>query len=272
MPSEHNAFYELLFEASNEDRLKIISLLIEEPMKMTTLSKRAGIGTQEISRHISRLTESEIIMREPDGLNQITPYGRLVLRQFSGLKFVSKNRHYFGDHLVDKLPEKFINRLGELKESSYLEDTILVFDHVERMIKESMEYVYRITDRYLTSWLPVIDQALTRGVDYRLLSPEDIVVPPNFKYGTIMTKARISNQFQPRSIPGPNVYLAMSEKEVAALGFPNAKGKMDYYSFSSKDPRFQEWCYDLFNYYWDRSKPKPRETMSLWGTLEKNET
>lgn len=271
MPSELEAFCELLFEASNEDRLQILSLLTEEPMNLTTLSKRVGIGTQEISRHVSRLTESGIVGRELDGLNHITPYGRLVLKQFSGLKFISRNRHYFSDHVVDKLPEQFINRLGELTESDHLEDTILVFDHIERMIKESEEYVYRITDRYLTSWFQVIDEALQRGVEYRLLSPEDIVVPPNFKYGSIMTKARINNQFQPASIPGPDVYLAMSEKEVAALAFPNTKRKMDYYSFSSKDPTFHRWCYDMFNYYWDRSKPKPRETILLWGTFEKDE-
>lgn len=139
------------------------------------------------------------------------------------------------------------------------------------MIKESEEYVYRITDRYLTSWFQVIDEALQRGVDYRLLSPEDIELPPNFKFGPIMTKANLSHQFWARSIPGPAVFLAMSEKEVAALSFPNARGKMDYYSFSSKDPRFHEWCYDLFNYYWARSKPKPREDVFLFGTLEKNE-
>jgi len=269
MPSELETFCELLFEASNEDRLQIMSLLAEEPMNLTTLSKRVGIGTQEISRHVSRLTESGIIRREPDGLNHITSYGRLVLRQFSGLKFVSRNRHYFSDHAVDRLPEQFISRLGELTESDYLEDTILVFDRVERMIKESEEYVYRITDRYLTSWFPAIDEALQRGVEYRLLSPEDIVVPPNFKYGPILTKARMSNQFQVGSIPGPDVYVAMSEKEVAALVFPNTKGKMDYYGFFSKDPGFHRWCYDLFNYYWDRSKPKPKETLLKWGTFEK---
>ncbi|MCX6655534.1 MAG: hypothetical protein NTY03_10510 [Candidatus Bathyarchaeota archaeon] len=139
------------------------------------------------------------------------------------------------------MPESFIHRFGELSESTYLEDTILVFDHVEKMIKESEEYVYRITDRYLTSWLPVIDDALQRGVDYRLLSPKDVVVPTNFKMGPVMTKARVSEQFKVGSIAGPDVFLAMSEKEVSALGFLNTKGKMDYYSFYSKDPRFHRW-------------------------------
>jgi predicted transcriptional regulator len=271
MTSNLDAFCELLFEASNEDRLQILSLLIEQPMNVTMLSKRVGIGTQETSRHVIRLTESGTIKREPDGLNHITPYGRLALIQFSGLKFTTKNRHYLDDHVVDKLPEPFIHRLGELTESTYLEDTILVFDHVEKMIKESEEYVYRLTDRYLTSWLPVIDDALERGVDYRLLSPEDVVVPTNFRMGPIMTKARMSEQFKVGSIPGPDVFLAMSEKEVSALGFPNTKGKMDYYSFYSKDPRFHRWCYDLFSYYWSRSTPKPKESLLLWGTFEKNE-
>ena len=271
MTSDLDAFCELLFEASNEDRLQILSLLNEEPMTLTMLSKRASIGTQETSRHVMRLTESGIIKREQDGLNHVTPYGKLVLIQFSGLKFTSKNRHYFSDHLVDKLPESFIHRLGELTESIYLEDTILVFDHVERMIEESEKYVYRITDRYLTSWLPVIDDALQRGVDYRLLSPVDIVVPTNFKMGSKMTEARMSEQFKVGSIPGPDVFLAMSEKEVSALGFLNFRGKMDYYSFYSKDPRFHRWCFDLFNYYWSRSTPKPRESLLRWGTFKKNE-
>ena len=271
MPSDLDAFCELLFEASNEDRLRILSLLSENPVNLTMLSKRAGIGTQEISRHVTRLTECGIIRRELDGLIRITPYGRLILTQFSGLKFTTKNRHYFSEHSPDIVPESFLNRLGELNESTYLEDTILAFDHVERMIRESGEYVYRITDRYLTSWLPVIDDALQRGVEYRLLSPEDVVVPTNFKMGPIMTKARISGQFKVASIPGPYVFLAMSEKEVSALGFQNIKGKMDYYSFNSKDPRFHGWCHDLFNYYWIRSTPKPRETILHWGTFEKKE-
>ena len=60
----------------------------------------------------------------------------------------------------------------------------------------------------------------------------------------------------------------MSEKEVSALGFPNAKGKMDYYGFSSADPRFYRWCLDLFNHCWERSKPKPSAILARYGTFE----
>jgi predicted transcriptional regulator len=267
---DNGAFCELLFEASNEDRLRIIEVLAEKPMKLTTLSKKTGISTQEMSRHVTRLTTSGITERDLEGLYHITPYGRLIISQFSGLRFTTANRHYLNDHPLNRLPSSFIQRLGDLADSKYLEDAILVFDNVERMIKESEEYVYRITDRYLTSWLPVIDEALRRGVDYRLLSPENIVVSKGFRLGPIMTKAELKGQFKVRSVEGPDVFLAMSEKEVAALGFPNSKGKMDYYSFSSMDPAFHGWCLDLFNFYWGKSIPKPSESLSKWGTFEKD--
>ena len=268
MTSDIDTFCELLFEASNEDRLRILGLLSGERMNVTTLSKKIGIGTQEMSRHVTRLTECGIVGRDSDGLNHVTVYGRLALVQLAGLRFTTKNRHYFEDHFVDGLPEAFVHRLGELQESTYLEDTILVFDHVERMIREAEEYVFRITDGYMTSWLPVIDEALKRDIKYRLLSPEDIVLPANFRLGPVMTKAELSQQFQVRSTRGPSVFLAMSEKEVSALGFPNAKGKMDHYSFSSREPRFHRWCLDLFNHYWERSTPKPRDILTRYGTFE----
>ncbi len=268
MTSDSGAFCELLFEASNEDRLQILELLKGEPMSVTSLSKRMGLGTQEMSRHVARLIGSGLIIRDPDGANRITPYGRLAVSQLSGLRFTARNRHYFSDHALSGLPEPFVNRLGELEESTLLEDSILVFDHIERMIREANEYVYRITDGYMTSLMPVIEAAFERGVEYRLLSPEDVVFPAKFRMGRVMTRAEVAGQFKVRSNKGPSVFLAMSEKEVSALGFPNAKGKMDHYGFSSADPRFYEWCLDFFNHCWERSKPKPTEILAQYGTFD----
>ncbi len=268
MTRDLDDFCELLFEASNEDRLRILGLLNEEMMSVTMLSKRMGMGTQEMSRHVNRLTECGIVARDTEGLNGITPYGRLTLSQLAGLRFTTRNRHYFSDHTLGGLPEAFVNRLGELEGSTYLEDTILVFDHIERMIREAEEYVYRITDGYMTSLMPVIEEALERGVDYRLLSPENVVFPTKFRMGQVMTRAEVKGQFKVRSNIGPNVFLAMSEKEVSSLGFPNHKGKMDHYGFSSGDRRFKGWCLDLFNYCWEKSKPKPKEILSRYGTFE----
>ena len=268
LASDLENFCSLLFEASNEDRLKILELLRGEPMSVTKLSKVLSIGTQEMSRHVSRLIGAGLVERDVDGLNHISNYGGLTLIQLAGVRFTAKNSRYFADHPLDRLPTQFVLSLGELEESTFLDDTILVFDHVEKMISEAEEYVYRITDRYLRSWLPIIDDALRHGVEYRMLSPADIVVPSNFKMPPLMTKADIRGQFNVRTTPGPHVFLAMSEKEVSALGFLNSKGRLDYFSFQSRDPRFHGWCLDLFNNYWAASKPAPRERLLNWGTFE----
>ena len=53
-----------------------------------------------------------------------------------------------------------------------------------------------------------------------------------------------------------DIYLYMSEKEVAVVGFPQMDGKFDYLGFSSSDDRMRDWCEDLFEYYWEKSRPR----------------
>ena len=56
------------FELSNEDRLRILNLLTEKPMKLTNLAKSLDISNQECSRHLQRLTEADIIERTQKGV------------------------------------------------------------------------------------------------------------------------------------------------------------------------------------------------------------
>ena len=51
------------------------------------------------------------------------------------------------------------------------------------------------------------------------------------------------------------IFLYMSEKEVACIGFRTNDGNLDYIGFSSKNKQVHTWCHDLFMYYWERSKP-----------------
>lgn len=64
MTPDHGALCELLFEVSNEDRLKIMEILAAKSMNLTALSKKMCISTQEMSRHVMRLTASGITERD----------------------------------------------------------------------------------------------------------------------------------------------------------------------------------------------------------------
>jgi len=63
---------DLLFELSNEDRLNIMNLLMDEPLILSHISKRLGFSVQETSRNISRLTDTGLITRDAEGLYNVT--------------------------------------------------------------------------------------------------------------------------------------------------------------------------------------------------------
>jgi len=245
----------LLFEVSNEDRLKILLQLEKGGINITNLSRKLGISTQEASRHISRLSEVGLTTKDPDGVHRMTPFGELTMRQLQGFMFTSRHGGYFKDHSLESLPSEYVCRIGELAESSLADDVMVVFHNVERMFQEAEEYIYRLTDRYFMMALPHLEEATERGVELRLLQSRVFEFPPDWPgEGVILKDARLKGMFKLRSSDTADVFMAMSEKEVAALAFPSADGRFDYTGFNSKDEKTHKWCLDLFRYYWDAAR------------------
>lgn len=58
---------DLLFEVSNEDRLSILRELRDREMNVTTIARTIDVTTQEVSRHLSRLTEVGLTEKDPNG-------------------------------------------------------------------------------------------------------------------------------------------------------------------------------------------------------------
>jgi predicted transcriptional regulator len=48
----------------------------------------------------------------------------------------------------------------------------------------------------------------------------------------------------------------MNEKEVASVAFPLHDGRFDYLGFTSKNPQVHNWCHDVYEHYWELSKPR----------------
>jgi DNA-binding transcriptional ArsR family regulator len=57
----------LLFEVSNEDRLRILLQLDKEALNATNLSKELDLTIQESSRHLSRLSRVKLIQKDVEG-------------------------------------------------------------------------------------------------------------------------------------------------------------------------------------------------------------
>jgi len=271
-------FCNLLFELSNEDRLGILHKLNKEEMNVTKLSKELNLTTQESSRHVSRLVAVGLVQKDIEGLYHLTFYGKLVLRQIEGLTFTSKHRNYFTSHTLEHLPSAFISRIGDLADSAYVDDVSDAFYRVDKVIKEAEEYLWTITDQYLISAYPQLREAVEREVKVKNIEIKDWVVSPIVKqawytqeavpHGQTWDRARTDGLLEERVLGRLDVYLYMSEKEVAGLAFPLPNGRFDYLGFAAKNERSHKWCEDLFQYYWRRARSRTSIVEELYEWIK----
>ena len=238
----------LLFELSNEDRLRILLELQERAMRLTHLSEKLDLTVQETSRHLSRLSDAKLILKGVDGSYRPTPYGKHAMRLLLGFEFLSKHREYLTTHTISHLPDEFVNRIGNLINCTFTEDVMVAFHRTENVIQEAKEYVWILSSQILMSTLPFLEEAVKRGAKFRLIVPEDMIPPPGFK--PIPT---IPNLIERRTLKRVDAIIVMSEKE-ARFAFPTIDEKMDYIGFGSTDESSHKWCSDLFLYYWGRAK------------------
>jgi len=253
----------LLFELSSRDRLNILRQLEEEPMVVTKISKKLDLAVQETSRHLSRLRKIGLAERDQEGSNRTSRYGSLVLKLLPALEFSHRYSGYLSTHDIGRIPRSFLQRLGDLSGGELIDDIALGFHNVDRLLVESEEYIQSMTDQYLVSHAPLVTEALERGIlmknidDPFSVPPQDIPEEwsrPSFRKA--LSQGRADGSLQERFLEKFDLYLYMSEKGVAVIGFPRLDGRFDYLGFSSGDARLHEWCSDLFEHYWKISRPR----------------
>lgn len=248
---------DLLFELSNEDRLRILGELRKDNLKLSHISQRLDYTAQETSRNIARLVEAKLVTRTTDGSYEITPYGIQAMRLIPGYQFLSKNADYFYEHTLENLPDKFVSRIGELNECQPITQLLDVFGNIERVFKEAEEYYIYIGEPLgLSSTLELVSEALDRGVKARGIEPSEYEWPAEIResvpeeiwinIGRHKTEGSLKQKYQSKF----NITFLMNEKEVATLNFLKHTGEFEYFGFTATDPKAVEWCKDVFEYYW----------------------
>jgi len=265
MSVDQTAVCDLLFEISNEDRIRILMLLKESPLNPARLSQRLGQKSQETSRHLSRLEQTGLVSKGVDGRFRVTPFGEVILAQLSSLAFTTLNRAYLKSHTLAGLPPEFRVRLGELVDATPIEDPMESVFHLQETIRCAQEYVWNVNTPYFSSGFPYIRAAFERGIHGCYLRTKNHTVPPpmlgemerEFGPGTSEKYLRLG-QYEERRIPRVDLILYMSEKQVGLLAFPLVDGGFDYLGFRGDDEAPLHFCGDLFNHLWARGKPVSR--------------
>ncbi|TRO51777.1 DUF1724 domain-containing protein [Candidatus Bathyarchaeota archaeon] len=253
---------ELYFELSNPDRLRIMQVLKDAPMKLTDISGAIDVTHQQCLRHLKRLTEVLLVERNHDGLYVLSSFGELVLQLMPSLIFVSQYGEYFSTHSVSHLPSEFVSRIGDLSESILLSNVMEALSEIESIVKNAEESINVVINKRTHSLRPHIADAVRRGIQLRSLSVTSYV--PNIDVKREINKKDeldiIEAEKESRVIVADQtdfpVYLYMSERAVF-LALPLNDGTFDYTGFFSSNPDAVQFCSDLFEYYWKRTKIIP---------------
>lgn len=269
---------DLYFELSNEDRLSILRKLEDSGMNVTGMAREIGITTQECSRHLSRLSDSGLVERNPGGFYILTQYGRASLRLIPGQRFITEHKDYFNAHTVDSLPLEFLSRIGELQGSDPMENVMVTFGLLESLFKNAEEHVSMIHDQYLLSILPLGVEALKRGVKIRSLEPSskgprrDLnPVRPDYlseEDEDYLLRSWLDGRVDSRFSDAVDLFLYVSDKE-ALISFPLADGTFDYLGFHSTDHSARRYCSDLFDYYSEKGERPTRQSVEEYHEKRK---
>jgi len=252
----HDNFYETLFEVSNKIRHDILLMLEEKPEILTHIANKLELTFPEARRHLSRLSESNLIKRELDNHYHLTYYGEALLQYLEDFYFLSENRKYFSKHNPSKIPRKYLRtRLAELSKYDYTDNLLTFLHFIETNIQTAEKFVLFIIDQYPLTAIDSIIKTAEKGVKIKIIENQKLTGPNiSFDESHLLAYAGEEPQVEINTIPENEVYLYASDKG-SAISFPTDHG-YDYTGFVSTDPVSIEFCSDLFNEIWKNSKPK----------------
>jgi predicted transcriptional regulator len=254
-------------ELSNSQRLQIINALKNCSMNLTLLAKHLGITMQEAHRNFNRLMDAGIVSRDSNGSYSLTTFGNTITTQIPSINFLSKNKNYFSDHYFGNLPMKFIQRIGSLDDSKFIQGLVAVIEEIKEMYRHSNEYIYGMIPQVPLDLIEVAAKiVMERKIKFNYILPKNAVIPKKGKdflneinYPELLKSGLVERKM----IDDVKVSVVLNEKK-ALLMFPTIKGETDMNgAFSNSIDResnklFHEWCLDYFRYSWLDSKPFDR--------------
>ncbi len=240
-----------LFELASEQRLEILFRLSNSKSSVSTIAKDLGATVPEVFRNFKRLTKADLIQKDSDGNYVTTPYGKTVCTQIPSLIFVKKYIKYFQNHTLDKIPIKFIQRIGALESSKHIRGVVKVLEQWKYIHQNAQNYIYNILSEvpYSQDIIEVVAQKAEKGINIRSIFSESAIIPDERKklFVKLGFQKLIDQEIlQRKMLKDNNVILLLNEREACVL-FPKTNGESDMSEmFYSTEPPFHEWCLDYF--------------------------
>ena len=134
------------FVFASLDRLTLFCEIGREKMKLTQLTSLISATPQETSKYLIRLRNTGAIDKDSEGFFSHTSFGKIFYELLPGLRFVNKNQKFLLSHDLGFLPLEFIERIGELQESEYIEGVGQILSHTQKAASEAEDYNWLMAD------------------------------------------------------------------------------------------------------------------------------
>ena len=257
----------LFFELASESRLGILRQLKVNDLRMQEIARRLDLTDTEACRQLQRLSDTELIEKQPNATYKLTPYAKLVLDTSTALDYVYKFKEYFLQHDATFLPYEFIARIGELYAGEFSADTLLTLNRVRQMVYEAEEYIWVIAEQIDSSHIQVTNEKISEGLKLRFImsrhfvqttkfTPEMLLCPRCKKQIVLNEdefKKRGCGFCERRQLERICLSLFVNEKESCVL-LRRIGDVMDYAAFFGTDEKFLKWARDVFIYYWEKAE------------------
>ena len=245
-------------ELASQQRLGILLRLLDKKSKISIIAKELDATVPEVYRNFERLVKADLIVKEADGDYNITTYGTIICSQIPTLAFLSQNKKYFRNHDFGDIPQKFLQRIGELVTGQHIKGFVKALEQWKDIYKNSNEYLYNILFEvpYTSDLLEPLVKRVNNGVKVNSIFSESAIIPKERKQ--VLEKLGFKKLIQQglierRMRKNVQVVVVMNEKEACVM-FPKVGGEVDMSEmFYSDDSVFHEWCLDYFKHCWDSS-------------------
>jgi predicted transcriptional regulator len=232
----------LFFELASDSRLSLLNEISRQKGKMREMSRKLNLSATDTFRQLQRLSDALLVQKQNDGNYEITQYGIFVLRFSNILEFLFKHRTFFSEHDFTRLPNQFLDRIGELSKAEFSPDIMASINVVQRIIREADQYMWAGAAEQPLTIRPILQESIPRGVKYKFLFHKQYIP-------AAPTLPGMERAVEWRAIEDITVNFVISEKE-AGISFCLRDGKTDYAGFFGKDPIFMNWVKDVFQHYW----------------------
>lgn len=225
-----------------------MKLLENSPMNLTNLSKELKLSKPEVSRHLSKLRELNLIQQE-EKVNLLTDLGQSILLIVSPLDLIIDNYDYFTNHSLTFLPGFFIRSIDALSESNLITGAGVVLKKIFEITRKTSDEIKLMTSQ------PSPDFPQEKKGNVKIIAPS-YAKKENLDPQIISKRF---NNFEIRILDEINIALMIVDNKYGMLAFPTLDGLVDAnYSFFIENLTGIEFLNALWEYYWKIAKFKDK--------------